>query len=432
MVVQEDRFILSNIEANNNKFWRIERTETHHVTTYWGRVGETGDRLEKSFTDESSAIRFYEKICREKQKKGYVPQKVVSNGGTTDAKVVSTQSLAEIATEQIETSSQEVVDLIKYLTQANIHQILTSTTMQYDTSRGTFSTPLGIVTKEAIDQARDLLAKIGDFVAAGDLDNSALIPHLNQYLMLIPQDIGRQRPSARTLYPNVGAIQRQNDILDSLDASLQSVLSRPATDTGVDEEQIEKPKLFEVKLHTVEDGKEIDRIRKKYRETQQSMHGSSILDVSRVYMVEIGSMRRTFESEGLQIGNVWELWHGSKKGNLLSIMSKGFVIPPRNASYCTGRMFGNGVYFSDQSTKSLNYAWGYWDGQRDDNCFMFLCNVAMGTHYTPKSSGEQLPKPGFDSTFAEGGKSGVLNNEMIVYHTRQIDPVFLIEFSRKK
>ena len=43
----------------------------------------------------------------------------------------------------------------------------------------------------------------------------------------------------------------------------------------------------------------------------------------------------------------------------MSAMSR---VPPANASHCTGRMFGNGVYFSDQSTKALNYAYGYWGG----------------------------------------------------------------------
>ena len=52
------------------------------------------------------------------------------------------------------------------------------------------------------------------------------------------------------------------------------------------------------------------------------------------------------------------------------------------------------MYFANSSTKSLNYAYGYWDGKRDNNCFMFLCDVAMGKHYTAKY-GEALPKPGY-------------------------------------
>ena len=92
-------------------------------------------------------------------------------------------------------------------------------------------------------------------------------------------------------------------------------------------------------------------------------------------------------------------------------------------------MFGNGVYFSDQSTKSLNYAYGYWDGKHENNCFMLLNDVAMGKSFTPSGPSSNLPKLGSDSTFAQVEKSGVLNNEMIVYKTSQINPKYLVEFS---
>ncbi len=426
-VVREDRYIMANVAANNNKFWEIQLLDDGSVVCRWGRVGETGDSLEKRFPSVSRAEVFYDSKCREKEKKGYQALRTVSTSGTTVVRTPSNHNLAEIAAKQIQTSSPETLALVHYLTQANIHNILSSTTMQYDTSKGTFSTPLGIVTKDAIIEARRLLSDIGDYVDRQDLDNPDLLPHLNQYLMLIPQDIGRSRPSARTLYPSLDAIQRQNDILDALDASLQSSLCNPVDH----QERCEEPTFFEVKLQSVTDGKTIDSIRKKYKETQKSMHGSSVLDVKTVYHVELGAMNRAFENDGAKLDNIWDLWHGTKKGNLLSIMSKGFVIPPSNAPHCTGRLFGNGAYFSDQSTKSLNYSWGYWDGKQDDNCFMFICRVAMGKYYHPNSTCERLPKPGYDSTFAQGGKCGsLLNNEMIVYRTSQIEPVFLIEFSR--
>ena len=124
-----------------------------------------------------------------------------------------------------------------------------------------------------------------------------------------------------------------------------------------------------------------------------------------------------------------ELWHGTRVSNLLSILRSGFVIPPANAPHCTGRMFGNGVYFSDQSTKSLNYSFGYWGGARERNCFMLLNDVAMGKHFVPKLWSHTYPKKRYDSTFAKARWSGVINNEMIVYDTRQINPKYLIEFS---
>ena len=159
------------------------------------------------------------------------------------------------------------------------------------------------------------------------------------------------------------------------------------------------------------------------------MHSSSSMGVSGVYEVKIGHMAEAFEKCPIQ--NIMELWHGTGIGNLLSILKSGLIIP-KHASH--GRLYGNGVYFSDQSTKALNYAAGYWSGNRTNNCFMFLADVRMGSPYIPSGYGsrysgrEQFPMSGYDSTFAKGGNSGVLNNEMIVYQLNQINLKYLVEF----
>jgi poly [ADP-ribose] polymerase len=95
-------------------------------------------------------------------------------------------------------------------------------------------------------------------------------------------------------------------------------------------------------------------------------------------------------------------------------------------------MFGNGVYFSDQSTKSLNYAAGYWDGKAsDERCYMFLADVAMGRPWHPDRTGASVKPPaGYDSVYARGGKDRVLNNEMIVYRTSQVNLKHLVEFEK--
>ena len=427
-VKKQDKYILADIEANNNKFWNITWFDDHTIETHWGRVGDSGQRKNFPHVDEYAADRFYRNKCNEKERKGYQVLRVVENSSPAAAKRQTTSELRQVAAQQIKTSSKETLDLVTYLADVNIHSILGSTTMTYDSSRGTFSTPLGVVTKDAIDESRGLLVDIADYIAGQDWDNPKLIPLLNKYLMLVPQNIGRSKPNPRYLYPTLDSIQRQNSILDSLEASLQMVMAPPVSEDG-DEPAVQE-QLFQVSLHLMEDAKEIDRIRRKYRETLQATHACSYLDVHRVFSVELATMRAAFEVHGIPVGNIWELWHGTKVGNLLSILKNGFVIPPSNAGHCTGRMFGNGVYFSDQSTKSLNYAYGYWSGGRDENCFMFLSNVAMGKSYTPASHLESLPKPGFDSTFAMAGTSGVANNEMIVYNCNQIDPVYLIQFTR--
>ena len=58
--------------------------------------------------------------------------------------------------------------------------------------------------------------------------------------------------------------------------------------------------------------------------------------------------------------------------------------------------------------------------------------VAAGASDVPGGPAQDLPKRGYDSTFAKAGESGVMNNEMIVYQTCQINPRFLVEFAPGK
>ena len=421
--VKEARYVLTNIENNNNKFWNIRLFGDSSCETHWGRVGEDGQRKTNGGWTEAQ----FDSKCREKERGGYRLQKTLANTAT-NAKAAEGSRLADIAKDQINCDSPETLALVQYLARVNVHRILESTTLAYDESRGTFSTPLGIVTADALTEARTLLATIGDLVSATDYANKSFAASLNDYLMLIPQNIGRAKPDPKVLFPDIEAVRKQNGILDSLEASLEMILKAP--ENGETARKAVAPQLFEAKLTLVEDVFEIERIRRKYRETRQSMHICNHLDVKRVFKIEIGMMERAFNEHGKKVGGVQELWHGTRAGNLLSILKGGFVIPPSNAPHCTGRLFGNGVYFANASTKSLNYAYGYWagGGARDENCFMFLADVAMGKHYVPKY-GEHLPKAGYDSTWAKRNESGVQNDELIVYSTDQICPRYLIEFA---
>ena len=87
-----------------------------------------------------------------------------------------------------------------------------------------------------------------------------------------------------------------------------------------------------------------------------------------------------------KIGNVKQHWHGTKASNLLSILKQGLIIPPADSVHCTGRMFGNGIYGSEQSTKALNYATNYWNASGDSNqrAFMLVCDFAMGREFRPQ------------------------------------------------
>jgi len=236
-----------------------------------------------------------------------------------------------------------------------------------------------------------------------------------------------KRISPKDIIGGISDIQKENDILDGLDASfagLQTVKSTAKKTTKED-----APSIFDVSMEIVEDKKIISYVKNLYQSTRKSMHSSNNLSVQTVYAVTIAPMKDAYDKRGSKMTNIMQLWHGTKASNLLSILRQGLVIPPSSSNHCTGRMYGNGVYFSCISTKALNYATNFWGSSGSiDRTFMFLADVAMGKYHLAKSSWSDYPKKDSDSTWAKGGVAGVINDEMIVYNLNQCNVVYLVEF----
>lgn len=434
-LVKTETYVKSDPVNNNNKFWIIEMYDDHSIITRWGRVGDDGDSKTYPFPSETAAQKFWDKKVDEKTRDGrndeiaYKKADVVGKPGAVNVKSSSSDALSKgdlqrVALKQISSDNKETEDLIRRLAKANVHNILSSTTMSYNVESGLFSTPIGIVSQATIDEANKLLVRIVDGVIAQQYDEPSFGRLVGDYLMLIPQNIGR-RFNLRQIFPDVATVQQQKAILDSLEASLDQVLSGGTQNKPKAEEKT----AFAVKLTSISDRQEIIRIEKKFLSTLHKNHTCSHLRPKRVWKVEIESMSQAFDLHGRKIGNINEYYHGSRVSNILSILSKGMIIVPNTSPHVCGRMFSDGLYFSSESTKSLAYSYGYWHNFKDNNCFMFMVDVAMGRYYVPRNPNERpLPPKGYDSVWAKAGESGVHNHEMIVYHTYQANPTRLIEF----
>ncbi|MNR71601.1 Poly(ADP-ribose) polymerase catalytic domain protein [compost metagenome] len=405
--------------ANNNKFWEGSLLPNGDVVCRWGRVGAAGQS--KTFSGAGAA--FLAKKAAEKRRGGYSEVNVVGSGTKSSVEAATAQAVKK----QIESSGDPLIDaLLERLVKENRHEIFRISGGQINVSAdGVVSTPVGVIDAGSIRAAREVLKQLAQSHASRDFSSNAFIGSLEQYLTLVPQKVAARRGWHTTFLSADDAITRQSSFLDQLEASIELATQVTAQDPAV-------PKVFDVKLELIEGGAEWKAIEKYFRESLNSRHVSSRLKPVRAYRVNIASMARAFDEDGRKVGNIQRLWHGTRAYNVLSILKQGLIVPKSGGSYSiTGRMFGDGLYFSDQSSKSLNYSMGYWDGgSYDSNCFMFLADVAMGRAFTPQGHEQrrQLPARGHDSTFAKAGVSGVQNNEMIVYRTGQANLTTLVEF----
>ena len=428
-LLNEKQYIKADPVKNNNKAWYIKLFDDGTTEVSYGRVGTTFAVTSKTHVSVEAAEKFFNKKCREKERgrNGEIPYQLIEliNSGSTTSKD-SSINLKQIVESQINTDNDETKALVHYFIEENIHTITSSTTITYDVDTGMFMTPCGAVTLDTINKARTILEDIGEAIEMNeDLYSDSYSQLIGQYLMLIPHDVGRQLVAVDVI-SDLNQVKDEFDILDSLENTYTMIEAGKAItdDTG---EKVDMPKLFDATINILTDKKEIKRIKDFYKSTVDRSHSCSHLKPTRIFTVEIASVNDAYD-KGSKVGNVRELWHGSNASNILSIMKAGLIIPPSSAGHCTGRMFGNGVYASDQSTKALNYAYGYWSGNRNAKCYMFLVDFAMGKEYNPRSYRGTLPKAGYDSTFAIGGQCGLRNNEMIVYNTNQVKLKYLVEF----
>jgi poly [ADP-ribose] polymerase len=431
-VIEAHELVCVDIKTNHNKFYHIELFDNNDVLGKWGRCGYGNSSQEKLYP--GIGRHGMQRKMSEKYAKGYKEiETIATDSGMSSGtvKTVSSSSLQKIAQEQIVSKHPLTQKLIAYLTKVNAHNIYEASggKIEYSDSDGLLKTARGIITQNAIDQARDLLDKIGNKVNARKFKEDTTIELVENYLTIVPQHMGMGRFTVESFLPDVTAVQKQNDLLDSLSASFTAATTvKPKADGKKDDKAVEAPKVFDAKLELVEDGKVFDRIRKLYESTMNRVHSSYGTKIKSIYTVEIAPVVEAFEAKGKPLGNVMELWHGTKHCHVLSILKGGLIVPPNSSQYVTGRMFGNGVYFALQSSKSLNYATGYWGGTRGDRMFMFLCDVALGKYYVPSGSTSSSPPSGYHSYWAKPRQSGVMNDEIIVQKTYQCNLAYLLEF----
>ncbi|PAA67693.1 hypothetical protein BOX15_Mlig001219g1 [Macrostomum lignano] len=118
------------------------------------------------------------------------------------------------------------------------------------------------------------------------------------------------------------------------------------------------------------------------------------------------------------------LIHGTRSKFAENIISNGFNIGKQG-------MFGAGIYFATDSSKSIQYA--------SDNKVktLLLCEVLLGKTLICTSAQTNLnlqtvQNQGYDSVFARRGTKstqGVRNDEYIVYRTEQATPRYLVKFT---
>lgn len=429
-IVKEIMLIQVNSTNNNNKFYHVTLDSNGVLTKRWGRVGTDGASSTETGNEAS-----FERVVRAKKNRGYKESGIVSSTTTVSGK---NDKLLEVAkTVLSDVRGDTVLDsLIERLVSYNAHQILERSDglIKVDTA-GHITTPLGVVSLASLEEARNILDSIQN---PANVSNRVV----EDYLRLVPQKVPRKAGWAADFFTTPSTdLKKQRNLLDQLEDSLKWYETEAATQkkareqsTGDDDLAVKYASLFKYKVSVLDpNGKDFAEIDRLYRKTLYSGHAAAGLKLKRVFVLGSPAQTEAYEAIASKIGNRKQMWHGTSPANVLSILRTGLYCPTKISS---GRMFGNGVYLSEMSTKSLNYSYGFWGGRaRTRNCFMFLTDVAMGKEYRPVTQNDQYnlsrgrtDLSRYNSINVKAGTSGVRNHEAIVWNTDQVNLRFLCEF----
>lgn len=421
----KEMLIFVDTVSNKNKYYQLELIGDM-VHAEYGRVGSSPQK--RSY---AGGQRMYDKKKNEKLRKGYVASEI--DLGVIEESTSSTGNIMDIAMSQIKTDDVSK-KLIEKLVEQNIHNITSNTKIKYDIKTGYFKTDLGIVTQKGVDKALGLLVEMGKYMPKmgelPDADWKRFVRLNEQYFTIIPTKISNLRDH-RNLLITEKKILAQTDICNSLADSLKIIEDEKQKIKDGNKASAQHEQIFEASVFELTDKKEYNRLVKYFNDTKNSRHGrdANSYNVEKIYRISLGKEEEEYRDD---LANQMELFHGTKVANLLSILKSGLLMPKYSPGQVTGYMFGQGLYFANQSTKSLNYCDGmYWNNsKRTDKIYMFIADIAMGNYQIPSSSRSKKPDSGYDSYWAQPGKSGIQNDEMIIFNNNQIKLKYILEISK--
>jgi len=464
----------TDIVKNNNKFYNLEIQETTDnqfcLYTNYGRLGGTSAKEYRICENKYDAEIEAEKIVKSKLKKGYVEVKLVKaevgseiGKSKIEASTISEDTAQKLGFKIVEEKSSlnlhpSVQDIIKNWF-GSVEQFIIDT---LDTSKCV----LGQLSLDQINKGRDFLLEARNLVNNGAVDITELNNLSSKYYSNIPMNFGYRRLDVDQLRLDThDKLDKAFDILDTLEGAkgAEKVLNKRSS---VDEKYLSLKteieyldpkdpiyKWIELLFHKTRSsnhhflGKiKIDNIFKLTRKEEfntyinmvESMAGKNNKRVELPDFYKPLWNKRPLEDSAYEKlfndANIIPAWHGTRTENYIKILPTKLLFRKPGFTVA-GSMYDNvgGLYFSNSSTKSINYtscAGSYWSGGTANKGYMFLTDVALGKQKIAKGPypyTSDCIKPCM-SVWAKGGVSGVINDEFIVYTEKQNWLRYIVEF----
>ncbi|XP_074091074.1 poly [ADP-ribose] polymerase 2 isoform X1 [Macrotis lagotis] len=454
----------TNLQFNNNKYYIIQLLEddgqrNFSVWMRWGRVGKVGQHsLVTCSGDLNKAKEIFQKKFFDKTKNSWedrgsfekVPGKydmlqmdyTTNTQGEEESKEGTVAPISPPKVEsQLELPVQELIELICNI--QTMEEMMVE--MKYDIKKA----PLGKLTVAQIKAGYQSLKKIEDCIRSG-LGGRSLVEACNEFYTRIPHDFGLRTP------PLIRTEQELKDKIQLLEAlgDIEIAIKLVKTELKTPEHPLDQHyRNLHCALRPLDHSCHEFKVISQYlHSTHAPTHNDYTMTLLDVFEVEKEGENEAFRKD---LPNRMLLWHGSRLGNWVGILSHGLRIAPPEAPM-TGYMFGKGIYFADMSSKSANYCFA---SRLKDVGLLLLSEVALGEcnelleanpeaagllqgKHSTKGMGKMAPNPshyvtlnGSTVPLGPASNTGILNpegytlnyNEFIVYNPNQVHMRYLLK-----
>lgn len=384
---------------NNNKYYEMIYEGGNDFTIKYGRIDLTCTTLSKPIKEWNS-------IYNSKVKKGYKD---------VTSLVAATITETENKEEEIETIADKKVDQFLKLMKSYTDGLVTKTyTVKYEN-----------VSEKQINEAQDTIDKLVSITKNSKFNEKEVNDLLLHLYGVIPRHMKKVQYH---LLPSIDiqkTLIQEQDNLDAISSQVSMYKSENKSEDKKD--KVVKKSLLDILELNMKEGKnnnELDYLIKQ-------LSGKKI---EAIFEVNKDKENKIFENWVSKANNknTRILIHGTRCTSVIPILKEGLKIRPSGNFQFSGKVYGDGNYFSEVTNKSLNYT-GY-----DNDQILLVYEVHTGNPYIYNGwyngnsftlSYNELSKRGYDSTYVKAG-GGLLNSEIIAYHEHQNRIKYIIWLKR--
>lgn len=378
---------------NNNKFYEMIWEGGSTFTVNYGRVESTSTTISYPYSQ-------WNKKYNEKVKKGYKD--------VTEFVAVTVEKNQDGTTGYAKISDNTVHEFMELMRKYRDNLV-----------DATYSVKSEAVSQKQVDEAQSIIDNLNRL--NGSTMTSQVKESINVYLLQLYGIIPRKMKNVKDhLIPKIKLDEILEQEQDNLDAMASQVAENKSKKKGKKEDKnITILEELGLTMAPCTSNKEIEYLTKQV----EKQDGWNKVKVKSIFRVDKDGENKVFEDwlKSQKNKDTKILIHGTRCSSVIPILDIGLKIRPKGNFQFSGKVYGDGNYFSETVSKSLNYT-GW---QADKILLVYEVHTGNPFVYDGWFKGNsfnltypELQKRGYDSTFVKAG-NGLLNSEIIAYKEEQ-------------